>query len=481
MRWRATQRLLGAMLVGYSSTLVPPLGVSLWYGDGEVTVFLISLILTVCVGLATWLPVRNVRTELRVRDGFIVVALFWTVLSLLSAVPFVLGPHLTFTAAVFEAVSGFTTTGATVISHIDGLPQSILFYRQQIQWLGGMGIVVLAVAVLPMLGVGGMQLYRAETPGPMKHEKLTPRIADTARILWIIYVALTIACALAFWAAGMSLFDAVGHSFSTLATGGFSTHDASLGYFDSAAIDYIAITFMFLGSINFGLHFKAFSGRTLAVYARDSEAMAFCLIIAVSVAVMTALLLVEQEYGDLVTAIRYAAFQVVSVITTTGFTTADFANWPSFLPIMLMYISYIGGSAGSTAGGIKVIRVVLLVKQIHREVFTLIHPRGVLPVKVGGKAVSETVLSAIWGFSALYAGSTAVLTLLFVWAGLDTLSAFSATSACLNLLGPGLGDVAVSFATTSPAAQWIGTFAMLLGRLEIFTLFVLLTPAFWRS
>jgi trk system potassium uptake protein TrkH len=482
MHLAATMRLFGLLLMAFSSTLLVPAAVSLLYTDGEFPTFAASFVLTFLTGVTLWFPVRAVRAELRVRDGFVIVAMFWTVLGLLSAIPFMLVGHLhlPFTDAVFEAVSGFTTTGATVIVGLDNLPPSLLFYRQQLQWLGGMGIIVLAVAVIPMLGVGGMQLYRAETPGPMKHQKLTPRIADTARVLWIIYVGLTAACAFAYWLAGMSAFDAIGHSFATLATGGFSTHDASIGYFDSAAIDCIAVIFMFLGAVNFALHFRLLRGSPRWAYPKDPEFIAFALIVGISIIVMTALLAATGEYTTVSEDLRYATFQVVSCITTTGFTTADFNSWPSFLPIMLIYLSFVGGCTGSTSGGMKIIRIVLLAKQIMREVTVLIHPRAVVPVKLGRHVMDAPVLSAIWGFAALYGISTALFTMIFIGTGLDTLSAFAATGATLNLLGPGLGDVAANFAGTGDATKWTGVLAMLMGRLELFTVFVLLTPGFWR-
>lgn len=481
MNWMAIQRLLGMLLMTFSMSMLPPIGVSLLYEDGEIDHFLLSMVITLVVGIALWLPVYKKRVELHTRDGFIIVALFWTVMSILSAVPFLFSPHLQFTDAVFESVSGFTTTGATVIVGLDRLPQSVLYYRQQLQWLGGMGIIVLAVAIFPMLGVGGMQLYRAETPGPMKEEKLTPRIAHTARALWLIYVGLTVACALAFWLAGMSLFDAIGHSFSTLATGGFSTHDASLGYFNSLTIEVIANVFMLLGGINFSMHFIAWREHNLLCYVRDTEARAFLLIVAGLIGLTVVLLLISGEYTNPFTALRYASFQVISIITTTGFTTANFAEWPLFLPILLIYISFIGGCAGSTAGGMKVVRMLLLLKQVLREVGQLIHPRSIIPVKLGNRPMSVQVMNAIWGFFVLYVFSTATLTLFMIETGLDTLSAYSAVATCLNVTGPGLGQVASNFASVTVAGKWIAIFTMLLGRLEIFTLFVLLMPAFWRK
>jgi trk system potassium uptake protein TrkH len=479
---RIVIRIIGLLLMGYGFSMWPPIMVSLIYADGEMSYFVATWLMMLGLGLALFWPVRKLRFELRTRHGFLIVVLFWTVLGVFSGLPFFLSPSpvLSFTDSVFEAVSGFTTTGATVITGLDSLPPSVLYYRAQLQFLGGMGIIVLAVAIIPMLGVGGMALYRAETPGPMKEDKLTPRIAHTARALWMVYVGLNLACGLAYWLGGMTVFDALCHAFTTIATGGFSTHDASFGFFDSALLDWLAVLFMFLGGVNFALHFVAFRNRSLLKYLRDAETRAFVLMCAALIFLITALLLFEHEYDNPLTALRFAAFELISVVTTTGFTTANFVDWPSFLPILLIYVSFIGGCAGSTSGGMKVMRVMLLVKQAGREVGRLIHPHAVLPIKVGEKVMREEVISAVWGFFALYAASTAVLTLAVVATGQDILSAFSAVAACLNVLGPGLGSVATTMIGLTDAATWTMIFAMLLGRLEIFTLFVLLTPAFWR-
>jgi trk system potassium uptake protein TrkH len=479
---RVVIRIIGLLLMGYSFSMWPPIMVSLIYADGEESYFIATWLMMLGLGLVLFWPVRKLRFELRTRHGFLIVALFWTVLGIFSGLPFFLSPSpaLSFTDAVFEAVSGFTTTGATVITGLDSLPPSVLYYRAQLHFLGGMGIIVLAVAIMPMLGVGGMTLYRAETPGPMKDDKLTPRIAHTARALWMVYVGLNLACALAYWLGGMTMFDAICHAFATIATGGFSTHDASFAFFNSPLLDWLAVLFMFLGGVNFAIHFVAFRNRSLLNYLRDAETRAFVLMCAGLVFLITALLLLEHEYDDPLTAFRCAAFELISVVTTTGFTTANFVDWPSFLPLLLIYVSFIGGCAGSTSGGMKVMRVMLLVKQAGREVGRLVHPRAVIPIKVGEKVMREEVISAVWGFFALYAASTAALTLAVMGTGQDIVSAFSAVAACLNVLGPGLGSVASSMIGLTDTATWIMIFAMLLGRLEIFTLFVLLTPAFWR-
>ena len=483
MSFAVVQRILGLLLTVFSFTLVPPFVVSLVTRDGAAAAFASAFALTLSIGFISWLPVRSIRRELRLRDGFVVVVMFWTVLSTIGALPFILAddPHLSITDAMFESISGLTTTGATVITHLEVLPKSILYYRQQLQWLGGMGIIVLAVAVLPMLGIGGMQLYRAETPGPMKDSKLTPRITETAKALWYIYLSLTIVCGLAYWLAGMSAFDAVGHAFSTVAIGGFSTHDASMGYFNSYVIDMIAVVFMFLAGVNFSLHFVAFRHRNISGYWRDSEFRFYTLLLSSVILVTVLGLYFTQTYDRWQDALLNGLFQAVSIGTTAGFTTAEFYNWPGFIAISLLFSSFVGGCAGSTGGGIKVIRLLLLVKQGLREITRLVHPNAHIPVRVGSKTVNSRVVEAVWGFFALYVASFTVMYLALAATGLDLMTAFSAVAASINNLGPGLGGVGAHYADMHDPGKWILCFAMLLGRLEIFTLLVLLTPAFWRK
>ncbi|MDX1696946.1 MAG: TrkH family potassium uptake protein, partial [Thiohalobacterales bacterium] len=410
------------------------------------------------------------------------VTLFWIVLGLAGSLPFVFAtnPHLSITNAVFESFSGLTTTGATVITGLDDLPQSILFYRQQLQWLGGMGIIVLAVAIMPMLGVGGMQLYRAETPGPMKDSKLTPRITETAKALWYIYLTLTIVCALGYWAAGMSVFDAVSHSFSTVAIGGFSTHDQSIGYFQNNTIELIAVVFMLLSGINFALHFVAWRSLSFIPYVRDSELKAYLAVLTAVTMITVVYLYYTDTFIYFDDALHAGLFQAVSIGTTTGFTTAEYFAWPGFLPVLLLFASFIGGCAGSTGGGMKVIRFLLVLKQGHREIVRLIHPNVQMPVKVGGKPLSDRVINAVWGFFAAYVGTFVVIMLLLMSTGLDQITAFSAVAACMNNLGPGLGGVGANYVDINATAKWALSFAMILGRLEIFTLLILFTSAFWR-
>ncbi|HEW98713.1 MAG: potassium transporter [Candidatus Parabeggiatoa sp. nov. 3] len=480
MQLFVTQRILGLLLISFSLTLLPPLGVSLWYEDEGLMPLMQAFLVMFGVGVVFWFPVRKVKKELHLHDGFVITAVFWTVLSIVGALPFLFISDLTPAQAIFEAVSGFTTTGATVITGLDDWPKSILYYRQQLQWLGGLGIIVLAVAVLPMLGIGGMQLYRAETPGPMRDEKLTPRLENTAKTLLYIYIVLTIACALAYWMAGMSLFDAIGHSYSTVATGGFSTHDASLGYYNSALIEVIAMVFIILGSLNFTVHFVVMRKMDMRHYWYDIQGRVFIYIVLVLIAITVIVLMWKGVYTEFWAALRYGSFAVISIISSTGYATADFSSWPLFLPVLILGSGFIGGCVGSTAGGFRVIRVILLYKQALREIMRLIHPNAVIAVKIGNQKISDSVAQAVWGFIFLYMASYILLSLLFLATGVDEVTAFSGIAATLNMTGPGLGQVAVTYEHISDAGLWILSFAMLLARLEIFTLLVLLTPAFWK-
>ncbi len=482
MQFSTILRILGLLLMASSLFMLPPLLISIWTEDGSTRAFLVTLVGAFIAGFLCWLPVHKKRRELRIRDGFLVVALSWGVLALVCAIPFAIAddPHMDFPDAVFESMSGLTTTGATVLIGIDRLPVSILWYRQQLQWFGGMGIIVLAVAVLPLLGIGGMQLYRAETPGPMKDNKLTPRITETAKALWYIYLSLTIACALAYWLAGMTPFDAIGHSFSTVAIGGFSTHDLSIGYFQSTAIEMVAVVFMLLAGVNFSLHFVVWRSKNVLIYFRDAEFRAYFIILGLVALVTIVYLNLSGTFPELSDAAHHGLFQAVSIGTTTGFTTAAYYHWPGFLPVLLLLTSFIGGCAGSTGGGMKVIRFLLIFKQGLREIMRLVHPNAQIPVKVGKKLMSERVVEAVWGFFAIYIGCFVIMMLVLLSTGLDQVTAFSAVAACLNNLGPGLGEVGFHYGEINTVSKWVLSLAMLLGRLEIFTLLVLLSPAFWR-
>lgn len=480
MNWLSIQRIVGLLLMMFSVSMLTPIIITLIYEDGNWSSFLYSFLLTFFAGIITWFPSRNSIKDLKLRDGFVVVAMFWIVLGLFGATPFYYStvPDMSLTDSIFESMSGLTTTGATVITGLDFLPKSILFYRQQLQWLGGMGIIVLAVAILPMLGVGGMQLYRAETPGPIKDNKLTPRITETAKALWYVYLTFTAICATCYFMAGMSGFDAITHSFSTIAIGGFSTHDASMGYFNSNAIELISIFFMFAAGINFSLHFFAWQNKSFSHYILDQEFKAYLkIIIGLSLFVIASLYYFQhQNQNNFITGL----FHTVSIATTTGFTTSDFSGWPGALPMILILASFVGGSAGSTAGGIKVIRSLLIYKQGIREIKRLIHPNAEIPVKIGKEAISHRVVDAVWGFFSVYLIVFAFMLIAMMMVGLDYISSFSAVAATLNNLGPGLGEISSGFSNVPESAKWIAVVGMLLGRLEIFTLLVLITPAFWR-
>lgn len=481
MHYKVILRILGILLMIFSFTMLPPVLIDILHSGQSSKAFLTGFLITLLTGFIIWLPVYRVKQDLRTRDGFLITVLFWSVLGLFGAIPFILLEELplSFVDAVFESLSGLTTTGATVITGIDDLPKAILFYRQQLQWLGGMGIIVLAVAILPMLGIGGMQLYRAETPGPVKDSKLTPRITETAKALWYIYLSLTVACALGYWLAGMSLFDAVSHSFSTVAIGGFSTHDASIGYFDSPLIEAICIFFMIISAVNFGLHFFAWRQRSISHYWQDPE-FKFYLCILGCISLLASLVLIFTGTYEPLESIRKAVFEVVSIATTTGFATADFAQWPVMLPFLLFVAAFSGGCAGSTGGGMKVIRILLILKQGSREITRLIHPNAVIPVKLGKTPISDRVLEAVWGFFSVYLIVFVIMLIILLGTGLDQITAWSAVGATLNNLGPGLGQVATHYGDLNTPAKWVLCFAMLLGRLEVFTLLVLFTPAFWK-
>ncbi|RUO33680.1 TrkH family potassium uptake protein [Aliidiomarina soli] len=483
MQVRTILRILGLLVALFSSTLLPPIGIALYYNDGGAGAFFFAFLLSLLIGFLLWYPNQNFRRDLKTREGFVIVVMFWVVLASVGAIPFWMPDEFTlsFTDSMFESFSALTTTGATILTGIDELPHSYRFYRQQLQWFGGMGIIVLAVAILPLLGIGGMQLFRAETPGPMKDNKMTPRIADTAKHLWYIYLGLTLACAFFYWLAGMSVFNAVGHAFSTVAIGGFSTHDASLGYYDSGWINLVCIVFLLIAGVNFALHFGAVRGKTIRGYLYDPELRAFLLIQFVLMLICAFTLAVLQWHDDILSSISHGAFQAVSIATTAGFTTDNYSMWPVFLPVLLIFASFIGGSAGSTGGGLKVIRVLLLFRQGVRELNRLVHPRGVFSVKYGNRPLPDRVVQAVWGFFAAYALVFVFIMLAFITTGLDDYSAFGATAATLNNLGPGLGAVASNFQDVSTVGKWVAILAMLFGRLEVFTLLVLFTPTFWRG
>ena len=481
MQIKSVIRILGLLLMLFSLAIIPPIIVSLVFQDNETWSFFYAGILIFVSGLLLWLPAAQAKTDLKLRDGFIIVVLFWFVLSSFASLPMILSDSLeiSITNAIFESVSGLTTTGATILNEIDALPESILFYRQYLQWLGGLGIIVLAVAVLPMLGVGGMQLYKAEVAGPIKN-KITPRITETAKWLWIVYLTMTILCGLGYYFAGMTIFDSICHSFSTIAIGGFSTHDASFGFYDNQWIELVAIIFMLAAGLNFSLHYLAFKNKSIQAYKDDNESFSF-IFITIFISILTILYIYQLTSEMNTREIIRNTFYAVSISTTTGFTNANYFNYVGFLLILLILFSFVGGCAGSTAGGMKVIRVILLLKQGYRELIRLIHPNSKIKVKVGNSAINERTLETIWGFFAIYVFVFFTVMLLLMLSGLDFLTSFSAVDATINNLGPGQGEVINNYSNLTDVNKWILSFSMIVGRLEIFTLLVIFTPDFWRK
>ncbi len=474
----------GLVLMSFSLAIAMPAIVALLYDDAAQEAYDLAFLITLTTGALLWLSTRGSRQELQPRDGFLLVALVWAVLPVFATLPLLIFlPDLSFTDAYFEAVSGLTATGATVLSGLDDLPPSINFWRMFLHWMGGMGVMVLAVAILPMLGVGGSQIFKAETPGPMKDTKLTPRITETAKGLWGVYVGFTLACIVAMKLAGMGWFDAVVHAFSTMALGGFSSHDQSFAYFNSPAVEAVTIAFMLVAGINFGSHFLALRRHSLGPYVADPEARVFLLVLLFSCLGMAAYLLASGTYKDFGTALRFASFNVVSVATTTGFSSTDYGLWPVFASTWILFLGCFCASSGSTGGGIKMVRAMIMVKQALREMRRIVHPRAYIPVKLAGSIVENNIVFAILAFMLVYGGTIITLTMLMTASGLDLITAASAIVACVNNIGPALGQVGPggTYAVLSDFQTWLCTIAMLLGRLELLTLLVVFTPGFWRQ
>ena len=475
---------LGLVVLIFGLAILLPIAVSWAIDDGALGAFDEALAISVGLGALVYGATLKFRRDLSTRDGFLLVIAVWVILPAVASLPLLIAiPGLSFSDAYFEATSGLTATGATILSGLDSLPGSINLWRTLLHWIGGLGIIVLAVAILPMLGVGGRQLYRAETPGPMKDTKLTPRIAETAKGFWFIYVGFTAACVIAYRIAGMGWLDAVIHAFSTLALGGFSSHDASIGYFDSVAIEVVAIAFMFIAGLSYGTHFLALTRRSGAPYLRDPEAKAFVLILALSCVGIAAYLWTTGVYAEFPTALRYAAFNTASVATTLGFSSTDYGAWPVFAPLWMLFLCGFVTCSGSTGGGIKLVRARLLVKQMFRETSLLVHPRAEIPVRLGRQVIAPRVVFAVLAFMSFYGASMLVVVFLLTMSGLDLLTALSAAVACLNNTGPGLGGVGPSttYAGLTTFQIWVCTAAMLLGRLELFTLVVVLNRRFWHA
>lgn len=477
---------LGAIAAAFSATMLLPLLVALFVShDAALSAFAPAAAIGVSAGGLTWLLTRKCKRELRIRDGVLLVTLTWTLVPLVASLPLLLhfGDQLSFTDAYFEMASALTTTGATIFTGLDTMPASINLWRHLVQWFGGMGIIVLAVAILPLLGVGGLQLFKAETPGPMKDTKLTPRIEQTAKLLWLVYAGITAVCIVALRIAGMSWFDAMCHAFSAMALGGFSTHDASVGHFNSVPIEVVLTIFQIIAALNFATHYLAWSSRRLRAYAHDAEAKYVVGLLALSCLGIGLYLYLTNTYSSLGESIRHATFNIVTIATDCGYATQDFAAWPVFVPMWMLFLSCITVSSGSTGGGIKMIRTLVIGRQAANQLKQLMHPRAVLTLRIGGRPMPDTLPAAVLGFTFLYFISIVTLTFALLLSGLDFISAFSAIIACINNAGPGLGVVgpATNYGSLTDLQIWVCTVAMILGRLEIFPVVVLMTSAFWKK
>ncbi|EGJ09266.1 MULTISPECIES: TrkH family potassium uptake protein [Rubrivivax] len=480
----AVVALIGRMVAGFSLLMAVPMVYAIYAGELVADDFLKATATTLAIGGLASLMTRRFRRELQPRDGFLLVGLTWAVLPTFGALPLYLAlPGLSPTDAYFEAVSALTATGATVLSGLDTMPASVHVWRCLMMWVGGLGIIVLAVAILPMLGVGGSQLFRAEITGPMKDSKLTPRIADTARAIWGVYVLLSLACALAYRAAGMSWLDAFVHMGSTVSLGGFSSYDASFGHWNSPDIEAVAIFFMLLSGVNLTLYYVVWRERSPAPLWRNAEARAFYLVLAASIALIAVYLWATGAYDSLGAAFRHSAFHVVSIATTTGYAAYDYASWPLFASLLMILLGCFATCAGSTGGGIKMVRLILLLKQARHEFVRIVHPNVVNPVVLNGRAVSDRVMNNVVGYMMTYGAVLVGLTMAMLFTGLDAVTAFTAIVACVNNIGPGLGEVgpAVNYGGLSDVQTWICAFAMLVGRLELLAVLVLFMPAFWRD
>lgn len=477
MNFKSIVNLFSILILFFSISYIFPIIVSLIYKDGAISLFLSTLSIVSLIGIVGVFLTRGEDNNLSHKDGFVIIVLFWIVLSFAGSVPFYLS-GMTFIDSIFESTSGITTTGATVISNIDALPESLLFYRQLLQWMGGMGLIVLAIAVMPLLGIGGGQIYKTEVPGAMGEQRLTPRIKETAQALWLIYLGLTIACAVLYYFNGMSVFDSISHSMSTVAIGGFSTHNESIGFFDSISIELICMVFMLLSSFSFALHYFAIYKSKPLKYFYDPELRFFASILLL----IFIIALIISFFSDMSGAnIRQIAFHSVSMITTTGFSISDTSSWPFSISFLLLIGAFVGACSGSVGGGVKSWRVLIMINHAYKNIMTIIHPNSVISLKIGTKNVDDQVATSVWGFFSIYIISFVILLLGILIGGLDFESAFSAVGACLNNLGPGLGAVSENYSQITSFSKGILAFAMLLGRLEIFTLLVLLTPMFWEK
>ena len=478
MNPKSILNLFSILVLFFSLSFVLPIIVSILFNDGALFLFLKTLVTILSIGLIGLVITRNVKSELSQKDGFLIIVMFWVVLSLAGAIPFYLY-GMSLIDSIFESMSGITTTGATVISNLDGLPESILFYRQLLQWMGGMGLIVLAIAVMPLLGIGGGQIYKTEVPGAMGEQRLTPRIKETAQALWIIYLGLTLICGFLYYISGMSAFDAVSHAMSTVAIGGFSTHNESIGFFNSISIELICMSFMLLSAFSFALHYFALYKKKPLKYVFDPELKFFVFFLLLIF--LIALIISLFASGASAPSFRELSFHTVSIVSTTGFSIGDSSEWPFSISFLLLIGAFVGACSGSVGGGIKSWRIMIMLNHAYKNIMKIIHPNSVISLKIGSKSVDDDVATSVWGFFSIYVISFVILLLAVLISGLDLESAFSAVGACLNNLGPGLGVVSENYAEINSFSKGVLAFAMLLGRLEIFTLLVILTPMFWAK
>lgn len=498
MQYKTILRLLGLLLMIFSPSMLTPLIINYIFQENFAYPFLSAFSCTMLTGLGLWLCFKKNQTELKIRDGFLLVVLFWLVICFFASIPLILSINTidffansawssqqrllaSITDAIFETVSGITTTGASVINHLDKLPKALLFYRQQLQFVGGIGIVILAVAILPMLGFGGMQLFQAEIPGPMKNNKLTPRITQTAKAIWSIYLFLTFSCAISYYFAGMSWFDALGESFGTVSTGGFALHDTSFAYYNNQYIEIFACLFMFLGGTNFSLHFIAIKKLGLDGYRADEE-FRFYLGLILFVALIICLTLLAKHPLDFdINLIIKSFFTSISLITTTGLEVNVTDKWQNFTPFLGLLLMIIGGCAASTSGGVKILRILLIFKQSSREIAKILHPQAIIPIKLGKKSVSDATIQSVWGFISIFIGLYLVFLLIFMWLGHDLEQSFAMVTATLTNSGFGLGNLKAEFARYDNFSKDLLIMIMLVGRLEIFTILILFTKDYWRG
>ncbi|MDD5276724.1 MAG: potassium transporter TrkG [Methylovulum sp.] len=476
--------IFGVVTMGFSGLMVTCLLTSEIAGDGAASAFLLGSVVTLIAGALMFFPTLRTPKKVSRQAGFLLVSMTWSLMPVFCTLPLLFYfPQMSFIDAYFEVVSGLTTTGATILTGLDNLPMSINLWRHELNWIAGMGIIIFAVAILPILGIGGMQLYKAETPGSVKESDLPPRIAQTAKALWLVYAGISMVCILALHLAGMGWFDAVCHAFSVMSLGGFSTHDSSIGFFDSLAIEVVLSLFELIAAINFATHFIALKKRTFNPYVDDMEARAFLILVLGSCIVAAMVLKDAGTYPDFAVALRHASFNLITIATDCGYATQDFNQWPIFVPMWMLFLSCLSASSGSTGGGIRMIRTIILMKQARLELFKFIHPAAIKSVRIGDTVINNTIVTSVTGFIFLYFISIVILVFTLLLSGLDFISAFTAIIACFNNAGPGLSQVgpATNYASLSDFQTGVCTFAMLLGRVQIFSIVILFVPEFWKK